>query len=68
MNLPTKLTVVRLILSVLIIILLVFPFHAVGLHFPSYTISGLSSPIELQYLISGVIFLIIWIYFSVKGF
>ena len=58
MNLPTKLTVVRLILSVLIIILLVFPFHAVGLQFPSYTISGLSSPIELQYLISGVIFVI----------
>ena len=58
MNLPTKLTVVRLILSVLIIILLVFPFHAVGLQFPSYTISGVCSPIELQYLISGVIFVI----------
>lgn len=58
MNLPTKLTVLRLILSVVIIILLVFPFYAVGLQFPSYTISGLSNPIELQYIIAGVIFVI----------
>lgn len=58
MNLPTKLTVLRLILSVAIIILLVFPFYAVGLQFPSYTISGISNPIELQYLIAGVIFVI----------
>lgn len=58
MNLPTKLTVLRLILSVAIIILLVFPFYAVGLQFPSYTISGLSNPIELQYIIAGVIFII----------
>ena len=58
MNLPTKLTVLRLVLSVVIIILLVFPFYAVGLQFPSYTISGLSNPIELQYIIAGVIFVI----------
>lgn len=58
MNLPTKLTALRLILSVAIIILLVFPFYAVGLQFPSYTISGISNPIELQYLIAGVIFII----------
>ena len=58
MNLPTKLTVLRLILSVVIIILLVFPFYTVGLQFPIYTISGLSSPIELQYIIAGVIFII----------
>ena len=58
MNLPTKLTVLRLILSVAIIILLVFPFYAVGLQFPSYTISGISNPIELQSLIAVVIFII----------
>ena len=58
MNLPTKLTVVRLILSVVIIILLVFPFYAVGLQFPTYIISGLSNTIELQYIIAGVIFIV----------
>lgn len=58
MNLPTKLTVVRLFLSIVIIILLVFPFYALGIQFPVYTISGLSNQIELQYIIAGVIFII----------
>ncbi len=56
MNLPNKLTVLRLILTVVVIILLVFPFYAVGIHFPEYNISGISSPVGLQYLISGFIF------------
>ncbi len=58
MNLPTKLTVLRLILSVIVIILLVFPFYTIGISFPSYTISGLSNPIELQYIVAGIIFII----------
>ena len=58
MNLPNKLTILRLILSVVIIILLVFPFYTVGIQFPQYNISGISSPIQLQYLIAGVIFII----------
>lgn len=58
MNLPTKLTIFRLILSVVIIVLLVFPFYTIGVQFPIYTISGLSSPIELQYIIAGIIFII----------
>ncbi len=56
MNLPTKLTVVRLILSLVIVVLLCFPFNAVGLQFPAYTVGGIE--IELQYIISGVIFVI----------
>ena len=58
MNLPNKLTVLRLVLSVVVIILLVFPFYTIGIQFPQYNISGISSPIELQYLIAGVIFII----------
>lgn len=58
MNLPTKLTIFRLILSVVITVLLVFPFYTIGVQFPIYTISGLSSPIELQYIIAGIIFII----------
>ena len=62
MNLPNKLTVLRLILSVVIIILLVFPFYAVGIQFPTFNISGISSPVESQYFIAGIIFIIaIWI-------
>lgn len=56
MNLPTKLTVLRLVLSVFVIGLLCFPFYSVGLQFPTYMVGGIS--IELQYIIAGVIFVI----------
>ena len=56
MNLPTKLTVLRLILSLVIIVLLCFPFHALGLRFPVFDVYGVQ--IELQYIISGVIFIV----------
>ena len=56
MNLPTKLTVLRLILSVVIIGLLCFPFYAFGLRFPVFDFNGVQ--IELQYIISGVIFIV----------
>ena len=58
MNLPNKLTVLRLILSVVIIVLLVFPFYAVGIQFPTFSISGISSPVESQYFMAGIIFII----------
>lgn len=56
MNLPTKLTVLRLILSLIIIGLLSFPFYAVGLQFPKFDVAGVA--VELQYIIAGVIFII----------
>ena len=56
MNLPTKITVVRLLLTVVIIILLCFPFYSVGIQFPSYRIQGVT--VELHYLIAGGIFII----------
>lgn len=56
MNTPTKLTVLRLILSLVIIILLAFPFYAVGVNWPRFNIGGVL--VELQYLIAGVIFII----------
>ena len=58
MNLPNKLTVLRLILSVVIIVLLVFPFYAVGIQFPTFSISCISSPVESQYFMAGIIFII----------
>lgn len=58
MNLPTKLTFLRLILTLVIVILLVFPFYTIGISLPIYNISGISSPIELRYIIAGVIFII----------
>lgn len=56
MNLPTKLTVLRLILSGVVIVLLSFPFYAVGVAFPKFIVGGIT--IELQYIIAGIIFII----------
>ena len=55
MNLPTKITVARLGLTVIILLLCV-PFSAFGIHFPKYDVGGVI--VELQYLISGVFFII----------
>ena len=56
MNLPTKLTVLRLILTLFVIGLLSFPFYAVGVQFPKYDVSGVV--VELQYIIAGAIFIV----------
>lgn len=56
MNLPTKLTVLRLVLTLFVIGLLSFPFYAVGVQFPKYDVSGIV--VELQYIIAGAIFIV----------
>ena len=63
MNLPTKLTVLRLILSVIVIMILCIPFYYFGFQFPKYDINGVT--VSLQYIIAGVIFFIS-IFFSFK--
>lgn len=55
-NLPTKLTFVRLVLSFIIIILLIFPFYRIGIDFPQFLYKNIL--IDLRYLISGVLFII----------
>ncbi len=56
MNIPNRLTVLRLILSVIVIVLLCFPFYMVGIQFPKILISGVT--VSLQYIISGAIFIV----------
>ena len=56
MNFPTKLTVVRIILSFIIIFLLLFPFASVGVDVPIIMAGGVS--INSLYLVAGVIFVI----------
>lgn len=56
MNLPNKLTVLRLVLTGLIIVLLLFPFYAIGLEFPKFLIGGIY--VKSQYMIAGVLFII----------
>ena len=56
MNLPNKITVARLVLTIFIILLLCVPFSYFGIHFPKYDINGVI--VELHYIIAGVIFII----------
>lgn len=56
MNLPTKLTVLRLILSVFIVFILCFPFYMINVQFPVFYVSGVE--MDLKYLISGVVFIL----------
>lgn len=55
MNLPTRLTVLRIILAVVVMGLLMFPFDAVGLSIP---VIRCGIDMDLLYVISGIIFII----------
>ena len=57
MNLPNKLTISRIIMSIIIIILLLFPFQMAGFDFPKLFINE-KLVVDSKYLISGVLFII----------
>lgn len=57
MNLPNKITMARIFLSVALLVLLVFPFDMCGIIWPSYQVFG-SITINLQYIVGGIVFLI----------
>lgn len=55
MNTPTKLTVSRIILSIFICFLLIFPFEYIGFSFP--ILRG-KVDVDLKYVIAGILFII----------
>lgn len=57
MNLPNKITMVRIFLAVLVLILLMFPFGSVGIDIPIYKV-GTNVTISLNYIIAGTLFVI----------
>lgn len=57
MNLPNKLSMIRIILSVIIITLLVFPFQTAGIDLPQLFVNE-KIVINVKYLIAGVLFII----------
>lgn len=56
MSLPTKLTVSRIVLAIIVIFILVFPLHLIGIDMPRFEIYGVY--IKLEYVIAGVLFII----------
>lgn len=59
MNLPTKLTMSRIILTVLLILLFLFPFHNMNITFPMWALN-FNEVIEIdsRYIFGGIIFLV----------
>ncbi len=56
MNLPNKITITRIILAIVVMILLMFPYGNVGYNVPIYKISNVT--LSLNYIVAGVIFII----------
>ncbi len=56
MNLPNKITITRIVLSVLLLVILLIPWYSLGVDIPTYIIGNVQ--INLLYIIGGIIFLI----------
>lgn len=56
MNLPNKITMCRIVMAVIVLILLMFPYGSVGINMPVYKISNVT--ISLNYIIAGALFVI----------
>ena len=57
MNVPNRITICRIVLSVVLLVLMVFPLNRVGFAFPEIKINS-SFIIDSKYLICGVIFMV----------
>ena len=57
MNLPNKITMCRLVLAVLVLVLLMFPYGAIGINVPIYKI-GTNVTLSLNFIIAGILFII----------
>lgn len=57
MNLANKITISRIVLSIVIMILLLFPFEGLGLDLPTYLVNG-NIYVEFKYIVAGIIFII----------
>lgn len=56
MNLPNRITIGRIILAVLMLVLLLVPWHSLNFEFPEYIING--EILSLKYIIAGIIFVV----------
>lgn len=56
MNLPNKISLSRIFMTVIIIFLCLFPFYSININIPQYNVGGVI--VDLRYIISGVIFII----------
>ena len=56
MNLPNKISLSRIFMTVIIIFFCLFPFYLINVNIPKYNVGGVI--VDLRYIISGIIFII----------
>lgn len=56
MNLPNKITLVRIALAFIILVMLTIPWHQFGINFPIYKVMDVE--VDIRYIIAGVLFMI----------
>ena len=56
MNLPNKISLSRIFMTVFIIFICLFPFYSVDINIPQYNVAGIV--VDLRYIVSGIIFII----------
>lgn len=57
MNLPNKLTIARIVMTLFIIIILIFPFDAAGIDLPKLFINE-SIVVDIKYFVAGFLFIL----------
>lgn len=57
MNLPNKITCVRLVISLIVLIILCLPWGAMGIEWPIFPVLGVEN-VNLKYIICGILFAI----------
>lgn len=56
MNLPNRITMARIFLSIFLLVMLLVPWYSLGVEFPVYQVATIT--VNLKYIIAGIIFLI----------
>lgn len=56
MNTANKITMSRIVLAIIILVVLLFPWHQAGIDMPVYVVNG-DMTVELKYIIAGILFI-----------
>jgi CDP-diacylglycerol--glycerol-3-phosphate 3-phosphatidyltransferase len=57
MNLPNKITILRIIMAIVIIIIMVLPFDMIGIRLPQFFVNE-KLVVDTKYIISGILFIL----------
>lgn len=57
MNLPNKITMCRIVMAILVLVMLMFPYGSIGINIPVYKV-GANVLLKLNYIIAGILFVI----------